>query len=223
MKINVITLFPETVKSLTEYSIVKRALDGQVFELQIYDLRQFGLGKRRQVDDTPYGGGAGMVLRVDVVESAIKKAREDNPRTRVIALSPRGRRYDQPKAREYSQHESITLLCGHYEGFDERIYNYVDEEVSIGDYILSGGEIAAAAVIDSVVRLIPGAVGNEESIEKESFEDGLLEYPHFTKPRKYDGKEVPEVLFSGNHAEIEKWRWEKAVEITKEKRPDLLA
>ncbi len=221
MKFNVITLFPETVECLTNYSILGRAVGSKIVEIQTHNLRDFGLGKRKQVDDTPYGGGVGMVLKVDVLGEAIEKVRADNPDTFVILLTPRGKRYDQNQAKKLAGQEDVTLVCGHYEGFDERIRGLVDEEISIGDYVLTGGEVAAAAMIDSISRLIPGVLGKEESHMRESFEDGLLEYPQYTQPRDYEGMKVPEVLLSGNHGEIEKWRRSQAEKITKKKRPDL--
>ncbi|MDO8507600.1 MAG: tRNA (guanosine(37)-N1)-methyltransferase TrmD [bacterium] len=221
MKFNVITLFPETIHSLTDYSILGRGIKSKIIEIETYNLRDFGLGKYKQVDDTPYGGGAGMLLKVDILDKAIEKVRAQNKGTFVILLTPKGQKYGQSQAKKLSRKDNITFVCGHYEGFDERIRELVDAEISIGDYVLSGGEIAAAAIIDSVSRLIPGVLGKEESHKDESFEDGMLEYPHYTNPREYKGMSVPEVLLSGNHGEIEKWRKEQAQKVTKDKRPDL--
>lgn len=221
MKFNVITLFPETIQSLTDYSILGRAIKSKIIEIEIYNLRDFGLGKYKQVDDTPYGGGAGMVLKIDVLDKAIKKARAENPDTFVVLLTPKGQKYGQSQAKELSKKDNITFVCGHYEGFDERVRDLVDAEISVGDYVLSGGEIATAAIIDSVSRLIPGVLGKEDSTKEESFEGGLLEYPHYTNPREYKGMVVPDVLLSGNHAEIAKWRKQAAEKTTKKKRPDL--
>jgi len=221
IKFNVITLFPETINSLTDYSILGRALDIKTIEIKTYNLRDFGIGAYKQVDDTPYGGGAGMLLKVDVMDKAIEKVRKENPDTFVILLTPKGAKYSQTQAKKLVKKDNLTLVCGHYEGFDERIRELVDAEISIGDYVLSGGEIAAASIIDSVSRLIPGVLGKDDSIHEESFEEGLLEYPHYTNPREYKSMEVPEVLLSGHHAEIEKWRKEEAKKITKNKRPDL--
>lgn len=221
MKFNVITLFPETIQSLTDYSILGRAIKSKIIEIKTYNLRDFGIGKRGTVDDTPYGGGAGMVLKVDILDKAIDKARTENPETHVILLTPKGEKYSQKAAKSLLKKKNITLVCGHYEGFDERVRGLVDAEISIGDFVMSGGEIAAVAVIDSISRLIPGALGGEGSTEEESFENGLLEYPHYTNPREYKGMKVPEVLLSGNHAEIKKWRSQEAEKITKKKRPDL--
>ncbi len=221
IKFNIITLFPETIKALTDYSIIGRAVQDNKIEIETCNLRDFGVGKYKQVDDTPYGGGAGMVLKVDVMDRAIQKVRQENPGTLVILLTPKGEKYGQKKARELSKKNNITLVCGHYEGFDERIRDLVDGEISIGDYILTGGETAAAAIIDSVSRLLPGVLGKEDSSINESFENSLLEYPQYTKPRAYKGMEVPEVLTGGNHDEIKRWRKDEAKKITKVKRPDL--
>lgn len=221
IKFNIITLFPETIDALTDYSILGRAISSKLIEIKTYNLRDFGIGKRKQVDDTPYGGGAGMVIKVDILDRAIDSVRKDNAGTYVVLLTPKGKTFTQSEAKMLSKKENITFVCGHYEGFDERVRDLVDAEISIGDYVLSGGEVAAAAVVDSVSRLIPGVLGGEGSTHEESFEEGLLEYPHYTNPREYKGMGVPEVLLSGNHAEIEKWRKDQAKEITKKKRPDL--
>lgn len=232
-------------------SIIKRAQEKGLAEIEIVDLRKWGIGKHKQVDDTPYGGGAGMVLRPDVVINAIRdvsskfetrnpkqirntKSQVGNRKSKIILLSPQGKTFNQGKAQELANGMcDLILVCGHYEGFDERIRDYVDEEISIGDYILTGGELAAAVVTDAVVRLFPGVLGKDESSQKESFSydinrksaignHKLLEYPQYTRPEEFEGKEVPEVLKSGNHAEIEKWREEQAIERTKKRRPDIL-
>lgn len=222
MKFNVITLFPETIQCLTDYSIIGRAIEANTIEIRTYNLRDFGLGKYKQVDDTPYGGGAGMVLKVDVLDCAIEKVKAENPGTFTILLTPKGKKYSQKAAKSLSKKKNITLVCGHYEGFDERVRELVDTEISIGDFVMSGGEMAAVTVIDSVSRLIPGVLGRDSSTHEESFEKGLLEYPHYTNPREYKDMKVPEVLLSGNHAEIEKWRRQEAEKTTKKKRPDLM-
>ena len=222
IKFNVITLFPETINSLTDYSILGRAIEANVIEIKTYNLRDFGIGKHKQVDDTPYGGGAGMVMKVDVFDKVIEHVRKDNPDTHIILLTPKGKTFSQKEAKKLSRRKNVTLICGHYEGFDERVRSLADVEISIGDYILSGGEIAAVAVIDSISRLISGVLGKEESHIHESFEGGLLEYPQYTNPREYKGMKVPEVLLSGNHKEIEKWRRREAEKITKTRRNDLL-
>jgi len=211
MKFNIITLFPEMfVGPLTE-SIIRRAQKNNLLEINLFQLRDFADDKHQTVDDTPYGGGKGMVLKVDVLDKAISSVRSKYQKSRVILLSPRGRTYNQDIAKELSKEESLILVCGHYEGFDERIYNLVDDVISIGDYVLTGGEIPTMAIVDSVSRLLPGVI-IEESFLNESFmakdDSGkyLLEYPQYTRPLNYKGEKVPDVLLSGNHAEIEKWR-----------------
>ena len=213
MKFNIITLFPEMFAGPLTESIIKRAQANGLIEINLSQLRDFADDKHHTVDDTPYGGGKGMVLKVDVLDKAISSARSKYRKTRVVLLSPRGRTYNQDIAKELSEEESLTLVCGRYEGFDERVYNLVDDVISIGDYVLTGGEIPAMAIIDSVSRLLPGVI-IEESFINESFmakdESGkyLLEYPQYTRPLDYKGEKVPDVLLSGNHAEIEKWRQE---------------
>jgi tRNA (guanine37-N1)-methyltransferase len=213
MKFNIITLFPEMFAGPLTESIIKRAQANGLIEINLSQLRDFADDKHHTVDDTPYGGGKGMVLKVDVLDKAISSARSKYRKTRVVLLSPRGRTYNQDIAKELSEEESIILVCGHYEGFDERIYNLVDDVISIGDYVLTGGEIPAMAIIDSVSRLLPGVI-IEESFINESFmtknesDKYLLEYPQYTRPLDYKGEKVPDVLLSGNHAEIEKWRQE---------------
>jgi len=219
MKFNIITLFPQMFKAcpeegrgspLTE-SIIKRAQEKNLIGINLIQLRDFTDDKHQTVDDTPYGGGKGMVLKVDVLDRAISNARSKYQNTRVILLSPRGRRYNQDIAKELSKEESLTLVCGHYEGFDERIYNLVDDVISIGDYVLTGGEIPAMAIIDSVSRLLPGVI-IEESFLNESFMTKdvsgkyLLEHPQYTRPLDYKGEKVPDILLSGDHAKIDKWR-----------------
>lgn len=224
MKITVLTLFPEMFTGFLEESIVGRARKNKVVEVEVINIRKWGIGKHKTVDDTPYGGGAGMVLRVDVIARAIEetKNKDKSKKTRIILLTPQGEKYHQKKARALAgAKNNLIFVCGHYEGFDERIRDYVDEEISIGDYILTGGEIAAAVIIDSVVRLLPGALGKEESHQNESFESVTLEHPHYTRPDVYEGKKVPGVLLSGHHAEISKWRREEAIKRTKKRRPDL--
>lgn len=224
IKIDIITLFPDMFKGPFDMSMLWKAQEKSLASINLRDLREFGLGNRHTVDDTPYGGGDGMVLKVEPMVAAIEAAQADNPAARVIAMTPSGVKYDQAKARELAALPGIILLAGHYEGFDERILTYVDEEISIGDYVLTGGELPAMIVADSVIRLIPGVLGGEASAHDESFSDpGLLEYPHYTRPVEFRGESVPEVLQNGNHAEIEKWRREQAVAKTKRNRPDLLS
>ena len=218
MQIEVITLFPEMFENVLGTSILKRAQEKGLVEIRLHQLRDWAKDKHRTVDDRPYGGGPGMVLKVDVVEPAIiEVTNNQQPATgKVILLSPQGRRYDQKMARGLAKEERLILVAGHYEGFDERIREFVDEEISIGDYVLTGGEIPAMVIIDSVVRLIPGVLGDEESVKWESFsEEGLLDFPQYTRPAEYKGLKVPEVLLSGNHAEIEKWRRKMAEEKSK--------
>lgn len=213
MKISIITLFPDMFAGPFGMSMLKKAQDKGLVEIEIIDLRVFGLGPRRQVDDTPYGGGDGMVLRPEPVVDAIEHVRSQQHATRntqhakTVLLTPQGETYTQAKARQLSQEEHLVLVCGHYEGFDERIRSFVDEQVSIGDYVLTGGEIPAMAVTDSITRLIPGVLGGEHSTEEESFSDGeTLEYPHYTRPEEFRGMQVPKVLRSGHHGQIAKWR-----------------
>lgn len=206
-------------------SMIKKARDKGLAEIELIDLREYGIGPRKQVDDTPYGGGDGMVLRPEPVINAIEHVRSQQHATsnkqqaKTILLTPQGVAYSQAKARELSEEEHLILVCGHYEGFDERIREFADMQLSIGDYVLTGGEIPAMAVTDSVVRLIPGVLGGEESLQEESFNDGeTIEYPHYTRPAEYKGMQVPEVLLSGNHAEIAKWRQKQAVKRTQRRK-----
>lgn len=225
MKISIITLFPDMFQGPFDHSIVKLAKENKHVEINLVDLRTFGIGKHQTVDDTPYGGGIGMVLRVDVVKSAVDSVRTGKNET-VILMSARGRQFTQSVAKEYSKLDSLIIICGHYEGVDERILDYIDEEVSMGDFVTTGGEIPSMAITDAITRLIPGVL-KEGATDNESFsltdnETTLLEYPHYTRPDEFDGKVVPDVLKSGNHGEIAKWRHEKAKEITKSRRKDLL-
>ena len=203
----VLTLFPEFFDSPFACSIPKRAIEAGLVQVDCIQIRDFSTDKHRRVDDTPYGGGPGMLMKSEPVVAAIREAKKRQPDTHVVMLTPTGAKFDQAKARDYAQKSSLTLLCGRYEGFDERITEYVDEELSLGDYVLSGGEPAALSVLDAVIRLLPGALGHDESALLDSFsEDGGLDWPHYTRPEEFEGKRVPEVLLSGNHAEIEKWR-----------------
>lgn len=223
MKIIILTLFPEMFEGFLTESIIGRARANKLVEIKTENLRKWGIGSRKQVDDTPYGGGAGMVLRVDVVAKAINTIKGQLSKPRAILLTPQGQKFDQKKAREISGYKGdLLLICGHYEGFDERIRSLVDEELSIGDFVLTGGEIPAAVITDSVVRLLPGVLGKEESHQNESFEQITLEHPHYTRPENFEGETVPGVLLSGHHAEISKWRREEAIKRTKKRRPDLL-
>ena len=222
MKFTVLTLFPELVSANLSQSILKRAVEKGIIEVEIINPRDFTKDKHKKVDDTPYGGGAGMLLAVQPYYDAYLSIDKSlNPRT--FVTTPSGRTYDQNFANELSEEKHIIILCGHYEGFDQRLLDLIKpEEVSIGDYVLTGGELPALCMIDSVTRLLEGAIGNEESAEFDSFQTGLLEHPHYTKPREYEGLTVPEVLLNGNHKEIDEWRFLKQLEVTKQKRPDLL-
>jgi tRNA (guanine37-N1)-methyltransferase len=221
----VITLFPDAFPGVLGLSLTGKALDLGLWALETIDLRGFGIGKHKNVDDTPAGGGAGMVLRADVVGAALDEAAAGTPGRSdwpVIYLSPRGKPFDQAMARRFAAGQGITMLCGRFEGVDERVlHHYGVEEVSLGDFVLTGGEIAATALLDATVRLIPRVLGNQTSTEEESFSDGLLEFPQFTKPAVWNGLEIPEVLQSGHHGNIADWRQAMAERLTKERRPDL--
>lgn len=263
MKITIITLFPKMITGFFEESIIKRAQEKGLVELELISLRDFAKDNYKTVDDKPYGGGVGMMLKVDVLHKALqsvvsnevrdlekneisRKARND----KVILTSAKGKTFDQKKAQKYSKLENLVIIAGHYEGVDERILNYVDEEISLGDFVMTGGEIIAAAIVDSIVRLLPGVLKKEEATQIESFFEisvkylteivgenemlrnlknkgvekiKLLEYPQYTRPEEFEGKKVPKILMSGNHKEIEKWRLKKAFEETLKKRPDLLS
>ncbi|SEQ13563.1 tRNA (guanosine(37)-N1)-methyltransferase TrmD [Thalassovita taeanensis] len=219
----VITLFPQAFPGVLGESLTGKGLKDGLWQLETIDLRDFGVGKHRNVDDTPAGGGAGMVLRADVLGAALDSAQKDTRGTwPVLYLSPRGKRFDQQMARDLSQADGVTLLCGRFEGVDERVLEqYNIQEVSLGDFILTGGEIAAQALIDATVRLIPRVLGNQVSTEEESFSDFLLEHPQYTKPAIWNGREIPDILLSGHHAKITDWRRAMAERLTKERRPDL--
>jgi tRNA (guanine37-N1)-methyltransferase len=208
MKIVVITLFPEMFSGVLSESILKRAQEKGLFKVEFINLRNFGFGNRRQVDDTPYGGGVGMVLRVDVMAKAVEAAKKLVENPKLVLLTPQGTTYKQAKAAEFaSRKQDLILIAGHYEGFDERIRSLADEQISVGDYVLTGGEIPAMVIIDSVARLLPGVLGKAESSEIESHSiEGVLEYPQYTRPEDWQGQKVPEVLLSGNHQKIEEWR-----------------
>lgn len=222
MKIDIITLFPDMFKGPFDMSMLWKAQDRGLVTISIHDLRQFGLGTRRTVDDTPYGGGDGMVLKPEPLAAAIEEVKHSNPDAAVVFLTPVGQKYQQSTAQELSAKPGLILVAGHYEGFDERAYSLADYRLSIGDYVLTGGELPAMVLVDSVVRLIPGVLGGEQSAHDESFSDGLLEYPHYTRPVEWRGQSVPEVLQNGHHGEIERWRRERSRENTAKFRPDLL-
>lgn len=223
-RVSVLTLFPEMFPGPLGVSLVGQALSAGLWSLSLHQIRDFGLGRHRAVDDTPAGGGAGMVMRADVLAAAIDAARATDPDLPLFYLSPRGERLTQARAQALSRGPGVMLLAGRFEGIDERVIaGRGIQEISIGDYVLSGGELAAMVMIDACVRLIPGVLGAEESLAHESFENGLLEYPQYTKPREWEGRPTPDVLLSGDHGKIEAWRRAEALRITQERRPDLLA
>ena len=220
MKFDVLTLFPEMFDTLNQ-SIIGKAKEKELINISLINIRDFSKDKHKKVDDTPYGGGAGMVIRPDVVYEAYKSI-SDIENAKVIYMSPQGNILNQKKVEDLSKNKHLVILCGHYEGIDQRVLDkIVDEEISIGDYVLTGGEIPAMVLIDSVSRYVEGVL-NQESVKEESFSNGLLEYPQYTRPEIFEGEKVPEILLSGHHQNIEKWRNDKSLEITKNKRPDLL-
>lgn len=224
MKFYILTLFPEMIEAGIKHSIIKRALDEGIIEIEAINIRDFSKDKHKRVDDYPYGGGAGMVMQPQPIYDAYMSIKDRlSKNCPVIYMSPQGKTFDQKKAECLSQLEDMVLLCGHYEGVDERIIEeIVTEEISIGDFILTGGELPAMAIIDAVSRLIPGVLSKEESYIDESFSNNLLEYPQYTRPPEFMGRKVPEILLSGHHGNIEKWRREQSLERTKKKRPELL-
>ena len=223
MRFDIITLFPEMFSAIKEEGVIARAIKKSIISINEWQLRDFSENKYKNVDDKAYGGGAGMVMQVKPIRDCIKKIKEQEPETKVIYLSPQGEPLNQNLVEKLSSFESLTLLCGRYEGVDERVIdNDVDFEVSIGDYVISGGELAAMVLIDSVSRRLPNVLGNKDSLN-DSFVNNLLDYPHYTRPESIDGDLVPEVLLSGNQAKIDTWRLEQAKNKTKQKRPDLLS
>ena len=227
MKFDVMTLFPDMVRGVLSESIIGRAQNAGLIEIDYHNIRDFSKDKHRKTDDTPYGGGVGMVMTCqpiyDCYKNIVDRIPEENKK-RVIYMSPKGRIFSHQVANELSQYDNLIFLCGHYEGVDQRIIDeIVDEEISIGDYVVTGGEIPACIVIDAVSRLIDGVLASSECYEGESVASGILEYPQYTKPREFRGREVPEILLSGDHAKIDRWRLEEAVKITRERRPDMLA
>lgn len=219
MKIDILTLFPNMFSGFMNESIIKRAIDEKKVTINTVNFRDYAKNKHKKVDDTPYGGGSGMVLMCQPIFDAVDSVRTE--KSKVVLLSPQGKKFSQKKAYELSKEEHLIFICGHYEGFDERIKSICDEEISIGDYVLTGGELPAMVITDSIVRLLPGVI-DEQSHLNDSFNDNLLDYPTYTKPRNYKGMQVPEVLLSGDHEKIKEWRDEKRLKITSEKRPDLL-
>jgi tRNA (guanine37-N1)-methyltransferase len=224
MKIDILTLFPKMFSGPFDESIVKRAQEKGLVEINIHDLRKFGEGERKTVDDRPYGGGVGMILRVDIIDKALSELKKNREGTKVILLDAAGKKFTQAMAQDFSKSKHLILIAGHYEGFDHRVQEHlIDNVISIGDYVLTGGELPAMVVTDSIVRLIPGVLEKEGATEFESFSTpNILEYPQYTRPEVYKGWRVPEVLLSGNHKEIEKWRKEESLTKTRKVRPDLL-
>ena len=223
MRFNIITAYPDMFPGTLGHSLAAEARSRGLWSLETINIRDFGMGNYKHIDDTPYGGGAGMVIRPDVLGAAI----ESKPATRhakLIYMSPRGIPLNQQRAKDLAKRSELTILCGRFEGVDERVLDYYDfEEISIGDYVLSGGEPAAIILMDTVIRLLPDVMGNPETLNEESFSNGLLEYPHYTRPAVWNDIEVPEVLQSGNHAKIAQWRKERSLELTKLRRPDLVS
>ena len=225
MLIDIITLFPEMFVGVFGESIIKRAVEKNILEVRLTQLRDFAFDKHRQVDDSPFGGGAGMVLKPEPVYRAVRDvlSKSDEKLSRkIIITDPAGEIFTQAKAKELSNLDQIIFICGHYEGFDARIYDLADELISIGDYVLTGGELPAMVIVDAVARMLPDVLGSSESAATDSFFDGMLGYPQYTRPRDFEGKVVPEVLLSGNHAAIKKWREEQALNLTRTRRPDLI-
>lgn len=222
MTVNILTVFPEMFESVFAASILGRAREQGLLEIRLTDIRAFSAAKHKNTDDYPFGGGAGMVMTAQPIMDAMASVSASLPGARRIYLGPRGRKLTTALARELAQEDSLILLCGHYEGVDQRALDRLEtREVSIGDYVLTGGELPAMVLIDTVARFLDGVLAGEESVSDESIYSGLLEYPHYSKPREYDGDTVPDILLSGNHGEIDLWRWEQALALTKKRRPDL--
>ena len=225
MRIDIVTLFPEMFAGVFGESIIKRAIDKKILEINFTQLRDFAFDKHRQVDDSPFGGGSGMVLKPEPMYRAVRDVLKNSAETlsrKIIITDPGGEVFTQSKAKELAKFNQLIFICGHYEGFDARIYDLADEIISIGDYVLTGGELPAMVIIDSVARMLPNVLGSAESAETDSFFNNILGYPQYTRPREFEGKVVPEILLSGNHAEIKKWREEQALNLTRTRRPDLI-
>ncbi|MFA5701504.1 MAG: tRNA (guanosine(37)-N1)-methyltransferase TrmD [Desulfuromonas sp.] len=221
MQFAVLSLFPQMFSSPFAQSIIGKAVEKGLLRIEAHQLRDYAQGRHQVTDDAPYGGGDGMVMKPEPVCRGIEDMRQRYPQAQVVLLTPQGRMFNQAEAQRLASHKALVLVCGRYEGFDERIRTYVDAEYSIGDYVLTGGELPAMVIIDAVARLVPGVLGNAGSAGQDSHSDGLLEFPHYTRPVEFDGQQVPEVLLSGNHAHIEAWRRKQQLERTKERRPDL--
>ncbi|MBN4051934.1 tRNA (guanosine(37)-N1)-methyltransferase TrmD [Cytophagaceae bacterium AH-315-L13] len=223
MRIDIITLLPKLIESPFDHSILQRAKDKGLVEINIHDLREYGVGNQKQVDDYSYGGGAGMVLMIEPIVNCINKLKENIVYDEIIYMSPDGEQFDQKMANNYSLKKNLIVLCGHYKGVDERVReHFITKEISIGNYVLSGGELAAAVFVDAVVRLIPGVLSDESSALTDSFQDDLIAPPMYTRPAEYQEMKVPEILLSGDAAKIEEWRYQQSLERTKDRRPDLL-
>ena len=222
MKLRIFTLFPEKFPGPLNFGIYKKAFDKNLWKLEIVNIRDYASDKNKTVDDTPYGGGSGMVIRPDVISKALDKNINYKNNERIIFLSPRGKKFDQSLAKKLSKESTINLLCGHFEGIDQRVLETRGiEEISVGDFVLSNGETASFVIADTIIRLLPGVIGNVQSSLEESFENGLLEYPQYTKPQNWEGKSAPEVLLSGDHGKIKDWRLSQSEAITRRQRPDL--
>ena len=222
MKFDILTIFPDMLEGPLTASILGKAADKGLIEINLHNLRDWAEGKHKVTDDTPYGGGDGMVMKVEPVAAALSELREKRPASRVLLMSPQGKVFQQADAERFSQEAGLVFVCGRYEGFDERIRSLVDEEISLGDFVLTGGELAAASILDATARLLPGVLGAAGSAQGDSFSDGLLEYPQYTRPAEFKGVRVPEVLASGNHQLIANWRRREQLRRTLERRPELL-
>src|ERR1044072_7892778 len=223
MRFDIITIFPEIFRGVFEFGIIRRAVEADLIEIKVHDLRDYTHDRHHQADDRPFGGGAGMVMKPEPLFRAVEAITHGATDFSAVLLSPQGKLFDQRMAEDFAAKQRVVLICGRYEGVDERVAEHlVDEEVSIGDYVLSGGEIPAMVVVDAVTRLIPGALGSDQSAARESFSAGLLDYPHYTRPAEYRGMKVPDVLVSGNHAQIERWGRGRAIKKTLRRRPDLI-
>jgi tRNA (guanine37-N1)-methyltransferase len=224
MKFDILTLFPAMFDGPFSESIVKRAVEEGLIDIRLHDIRDLASDRHKTVDDYPYGGGAGMVMKIEPLAATIEAVKAERPTSRVILTTPRGKPFDQATACDLAREEGLLIICGHYEGVDERVRElFADDEISLGDFVVTGGELAAMVIVDAVSRLIPGVLGSADSAAADSFSDGLLEYPHYTRPAEFRGVKVPEVLLSGNHQEIAWWRRRQALQRTLAVRPDLLA
>ncbi len=221
-RIDILTLFPDYFQGPFTVSMVKRAVAKKAVDIRLHDLRKYANDKHNTADDVPYGGGAGMVMKPEPLVKALTALKKGRKKVKTLLMSPQGKKFDHAMALELSRESALILVCGHYEGLDERVMKWIDREVSLGDFVLTGGEPAAAVIVDSLIRFLPGVVGDRQSVEKDSFFNGLLDHPHYTRPRLFKGMAVPEVLLSGNHARIEGWRKKESLKATLVKRPDLL-